>query len=68
MTLTINDALGSALLRELVGGNNALRHLDVFACNRGEHDEGCECFWEQCEAWAKADKDANASQYQEGEK
>lgn len=44
---------GLDLFRQLVRGKNALRQLDVFACNDGEHDAGCECFWEQCEAWAK---------------
>lgn len=47
---------GLSLLRQLVGGSeNSLRHLDVFQCNEAEHSGRCECFWEQCEAWAKAD-------------
>lgn len=46
---------GLNLFRQLVSGKNKLRDLDVFACNDGEHDAGCECFWEQCEAWAKAE-------------
>jgi hypothetical protein len=50
-----SDETGLNLLRQLVGGKNALRQLDVFQCNQGEHDPDCECFWEQCEAWAKAD-------------
>lgn len=46
-----------ALFRQLVTGKNALRELEAFACNEAEHDHDipCECFWEQCEAWAKAD-------------
>ncbi len=47
--------VGLNLFRQLVSGRNALRQLDVFACNDGEHDAGCECFWEQCEAWAKGE-------------
>lgn len=46
---------GLSLFRQLVSGHNALRMLDVFACNQAEHGPDCECFWEQCEAWAKAD-------------
>lgn len=46
---------GLVLFRQLVSGSNALRDLDVFSCNFAEHNDGCECFWEQCEAWAKAD-------------
>lgn len=62
----VTDEAGLALLRELVAAKNALREFDVFSCNSKEHtDEGCKCFWEQCEAWAKADaladKDASYS-------
>jgi|ERR1041384_5444714 hypothetical protein len=49
------DETGLNLLRQLVSGQNALRDFDVFPCNVTEHDLNCECFWEQCEAWAKAD-------------
>lgn len=48
--------VGLNLFRQLVRGSNALRDLDVFACNPGEHEPGCECFWEQCEQWAAAEK------------
>lgn len=47
---------GLNLLRQLVSGKNSLRTLGVFSCNQAEHEDvDCECFWEQCEAWAKAD-------------
>lgn len=48
---------GLSLLRQLVSGKNALRDFDVFPCNDSTHDdnEKCECFWEQCEAWAKSE-------------
>lgn len=49
------DETGLNLLRQLVSGQNALRDFDVFQCNVTEHDLDCQCFWEQCEAWAKAD-------------
>jgi ribosomal protein S27E len=47
-----HDEIGLALFRQLVCGTNALRQLDVFGCNEGEHAADCECFWEQCETWA----------------
>lgn len=49
------DSVGLNLFRQLVSGKNALRDLGVFACNDGEHDAGCVCFWGQCERWAEAD-------------
>ena len=45
---------GLNLFRQLCEPNR-LRDLDVFQCNCAEHDLDCECFWEQCEAWAKVD-------------
>lgn len=51
---------GRNLLLQLVGGKNALRQLNVFWCNDGEHAADCKCFWEQCEAWAKADAEFDA--------
>jgi aspartyl-tRNA synthetase len=53
--IPVRDVIGLDLLRQLVSGQNALREMDVFACNAEGHDLRCECFWEQCEAWAKAD-------------
>lgn len=49
---------GLNLFRQLVSGKNALRDLHVFACNDVDHDLDCECFWEQCEAWAEIDMGA----------
>lgn len=46
---------GLSLFRQLVGGENALRELNVFWCNVAEHEHGCKCFWEQCEQWAAQD-------------
>jgi hypothetical protein len=57
---------GLNLFRQLVRGKNALRVLDVFACNYGEHEEGCECFWEQCERWARGDLPVVQNQDQGG--
>lgn len=61
-----SDAVGLNLFRQLISGSNALRDLDVFRCNDVEHDDGCKCFWEQCEAWAIAD--AAASRGQSGQR
>lgn len=55
------DNVGLNLLRQLVGGKNALRQLNVFWCNHAEHDAGCKCFWEQCEAWAQRDAATTAA-------
>lgn len=62
-----SNNVGLNLLRQLVSGNNALRDLDVFACNGGEHEAGCECFWEQCEAWALADAALATAQHTQTE-
>jgi hypothetical protein len=52
--------VGLNLFRQLVSGKNGLRTLGAFPCNVAEHESvDCECFWEQCEAWAK--QDANPS-------
>lgn len=58
---------GLNLFRQLVRGHNALRDLDVFACNGGEHEAGCECFWEQCERWAALDAAPPVDSPKEGE-
>ena len=51
-----NKISSSDLLRQLVSRQNALRQLDVFPCNEEAHELDCECFWEQCEAWAIQDE------------
>jgi hypothetical protein len=50
------NEIGLSLFRQLVRGKNSLRILDVFPCNQAEHNEDCECFWEQCERWADSEE------------
>lgn len=50
-----HNETGLNLFRQLVRGKNALRQLNVFWCNDGEHVDDCKCFWEQCEKWAAED-------------
>jgi hypothetical protein len=55
-----HEQLGLNLFRQLVCHGNALIQLVVFSCNVAYHNDDCKCFWEQCEAWAKADSTADS--------